>query len=67
MCFWGCLGSQSVLTHGSPKEIRAEIFRLAELFRIDGGFVLSPAKPLMDEMPLDKAVAVIEALSELNG
>jgi len=64
--FWGCLGSQSVLTSGSPAEIRNEIIRLRDLFKADGGYILAPAKPLFDEMPLDKAVAVVEGLSELN-
>ena len=63
--FWGCLGSQGILTHGSPTEIKAEIKRLAELFRKDGGYVLAPAKALVDEMDIDRAVAVIEALAEL--
>ena len=64
--FWGCLGSQGILNSGTPAEIRTEIFRLANLFKNDGGYVLAPTKPLMDEMPVEKAVAVIEALSELN-
>ena len=66
MSFWGCLGSQGILNHGTPQEIRAEIFRLHELFKHDGGYVLAPAKPLVDEMCIDRAVAVIEALAELN-
>jgi uroporphyrinogen decarboxylase len=64
--FWGCLGSQGILNKGTPKEIEQEIKRLAELFKKDGGFVLAPAKPLVDEMDIDKAVAVIETLSGLN-
>ena len=64
--FWGCLGSQSILHNGSPEEIRREIFRLRDLFKEDGGYILAPAKPLFDEMPLDKAVAVVDALSHLN-
>ena len=67
LSFWGCLGSQSVLTHGSPGEIRREIFRLAELFKEDGGYILAPAKDLFDEMPIEKAAAVVEALAEING
>ncbi|MCL2351443.1 MAG: hypothetical protein FWC55_02805 [Firmicutes bacterium] len=67
LSFWGCLGSQSVLTHGSCAEIRAEILRLAELFREDGGYILAPAKELFDEMPTEKAVTVVETLAELNG
>jgi uroporphyrinogen decarboxylase len=65
--FWGCLGSQSILHNGSPSEIRTEIQRLARIFQKDGGYVLAPAKPLFDEMPIDKAVAVVETLSDLNG
>ena len=63
--FWGCLGSQSVLDSGTPSEIRAEIFRLANLFKEDGGYILAPAKPLFNETPIEKAVAVVEALAEL--
>ncbi|MCL2363691.1 MAG: hypothetical protein FWC71_03400 [Defluviitaleaceae bacterium] len=66
MSFWGCLGSQGILCHGTPKEIETEIKRLHHLFKDDGGFVLSPAKPLMDEMHVDQAIAVIETLGELN-
>ncbi len=65
--FWGCLGSQGILTHGTPQEIRAEIFRLADIFHKDGGYILAPAKPLPDEMPLEKAIAVIETLRDING
>jgi len=67
MAFWGCLGSQGVLNTGTVKEINSEIKRLHELFKDDGGYVLAPAKPLFDEMEVDRAVAVIEALAELNG
>jgi len=67
LSFWGCLGSQGILNSGTPKEIRAEIFRLHNLFKDEGGFVLAPAKPLMDEMDIDRAAAVVETLSELGG
>ena len=66
MSFWGCLGSQGILAKGTPKEISAEIKRLHNLFKEDGGFILAPAKPLMDEMNVDCAVAVIETLAEFN-
>jgi len=66
MSFWGCLGSQSILDTGTPAEIAKEIKRLHNLFKDDGGYVLAPAKPLFDEMDLDKAIAVIEALGELG-
>ena len=65
--FWGCLGSQSVLHSGTPDEIHDEIIRLAKIFQKDGGFVLAPAKPLVDDMAIEKAAAVVETLSQLNG
>ena len=67
MSFWGCLGSQSLLTSGTPAEISREIKRLNNLFKEDGGYILAPAKPLLDEMDLDRALAVVETLAELNG
>ena len=67
MSFWGMLGSQGILKHGSPDEIRREIFRLRDLFRESGGHILAPSKPLMDEMEIEKAAAVIDTLSELDG
>lgn len=66
LSFWGCLGSQGILAHGTPGEIRNEIIRLHNLFKNDGGFILAPAKPLMDEMAVESAVMVIETLAELN-
>jgi uroporphyrinogen decarboxylase len=63
--FWGCLGSQGMLNSGTPAEINSEIKRLAKLFREDGGYILAPAKPLVDEMDINKAVAVIETLAEI--
>ena len=66
LSFWGCLGSQGILTHGTPGEIRTEIFRLANLFKESGGYVLSPSKSLPNEMPVEKAIAVINALHDIN-
>ena len=67
MAFWGCLGSQGILAKGTPAEISREIKRLHNLFKADGGYIMAPAKPMMDEMNLDSAVAVIETLAALNG
>ena len=64
--FWGCLGSQGLLFRGSPAEIKAEVLRLHNLFKEDGGFVLMPAKPLQDGMPLENAVAAVEAFEGLG-
>ena len=66
MSFWGCLGSQGVLNTGTPADIVKEIKRLHQLFKEDGGYVMAPAKPLLDEMNIESAVATIEALADLS-
>lgn len=62
--FWGCLGSQSTLPHGTPAEIRRQVRRLREEMGAGGGYILSPAKPLQPETPTENAVAAVEACLE---
>ena len=61
--FWGCLGSQSTIPHGTPDEIRAEVGKLRREMGKGGGFILSPAKPLQPGTSLENAVAVVEAFT----
>jgi len=60
---WGGLGTQHVLPFGSPQEVRDEIRRLIEELGRGGGYILAPAKPLMEDVPTENAVAVIEEFS----
>jgi uroporphyrinogen decarboxylase len=60
---WGGLGTQRLIPFGAPAEIRQEVARLrAELGR-GGGYILAPAKPLMEEVPTQNAAAVVEAFT----
>lgn len=59
--FWGCLGSQSLIPHGRPRDIRAEICKLRQEMGRGGGYILAPAKPFQPGTPIENAVAVIEA------
>ena len=62
--FWGCLGSQSTIPHGTPDEIREEVRRLKREMGREGGYILAPAKPLQPGTPTENAVAVVEAFTE---
>jgi uroporphyrinogen decarboxylase len=62
--FWGCLGSQSTIPHGTPDEIKAEVARLCSELGSRGGYILAPAKPLQPETPTENAVAILEAFTE---
>jgi len=59
--FWGCLGSQSTIPHGSPDEIHREVNRLCHEMAKGGGYILAPAKDLQPETPTENAVAIVEA------
>jgi uroporphyrinogen decarboxylase len=63
---WGGLGTQQVLPFGSPQEVRDEIHRLIKEFGKGGGYILAPAKPLMEDIPAENAAAVIEEFAQLQ-
>ena len=61
LSFWGCLGSQSTIPHGTPDEIRGEVAHLCSEMGAGGGYVLSSAKELQPGSPVENAVAVFES------
>ncbi len=62
MALIGGLGTQSVLPQGTPEEVRAETERLLREMGRGGGYVIGPAKPLMEDVPTENAVAFIETV-----
>ncbi len=61
--FWGGLGSQSTIPHGTPEDNRREVLDMLEVFR-DGGYILAPAGAIPTEAPVENVVAIIEAAKE---
>lgn len=66
LTFWGGLGSQSIIPHGTPEELRREIRHLAAHMRKGGGYILSCAKPLQPGTPTANAVAILEEFTALG-
>lgn len=58
---WGGLGTQHLLPFGTPQEIRAEAERLRRELGAGGGYVFTSSKPVMREVPIANAVAMLEA------
>ena len=67
ICFEGGIGTQELLPRGTPEQIRAEIARLCREVGRGGGFILSPTKPIMPDVPTENAVACVEAILEQAG
>jgi uroporphyrinogen decarboxylase len=60
ICLWGGLGTQRLLPFGTPQEIRKEARRLKRELGRNGGYIFSSAKPILPEVPVENAVALIE-------
>jgi uroporphyrinogen decarboxylase len=61
LSLWGGLGTQRLLPFGSPQEILEEVSRLRNQIGRGGGYILSPAKPILPEVPLENVLAVLQA------
>ncbi|MGC9318190.1 MAG: uroporphyrinogen decarboxylase family protein [Armatimonadota bacterium] len=62
IAFEGGIGTQEQLPRWRPEEIRAEIRRLVREIGRGGGFIISPTKPIMPDVPTENAVACIEEI-----
>ncbi|MGI5816483.1 MAG: uroporphyrinogen decarboxylase family protein [Armatimonadota bacterium] len=65
--FEGGIGTQELLPRARPEAIRAEIERLCAQIGRGGGFIISPTKPIMPDVPTENAVACVEAILRQAG
>lgn len=64
IAFWGGVGSQSTMSHGTPEDVRAEIRHLIETVGTGGGYICSPAHAIEPEVPLENIDAFVEAVEK---
>lgn len=57
---WGGLGTQEILPFGTPEDIRGEVRKLKAEMGRGGGYIFSSSKPIMDDVPIANAVALVE-------
>jgi len=57
---WGGLGTQRLLPFGTPEEVRSEVRTLKQELGKNGGYVFSSSKPIMWDVPVENAVALVE-------
>ncbi len=60
LCFHGALDIQTVLSSGTPDQVRAEVNRLCKVLGPGGGFILAPTNNIMPETPLENILALYE-------
>jgi len=56
--FWGGIDTQDLLVNGFEADIRREVGRILDIFGTDGGYILSPAHCIQDDVPPANVIAV---------
>ena len=66
--FWGggC-NTRSVLNHGTPEDVRANVLQNLEVFAPGGGFVFNQEHNIMPDVPAVNIMAMYDAIKEFNG
>ena len=64
LAFWGGVGSQSTMSHGTTEEVKAEVKLCMDTLGRNGGLILSPAHFVEPESPLENIDAFMEAVEE---
>lgn len=59
--FHGTIGTQTTMPFGTPKEVRAEVFKNLDIAGKKGGLLVSPTHLLEPEVPWENIKAYIEA------
>ena len=61
LCLVGGISTQRSLPFGKPKQVRADVAECLERMAPGGGYVMAPAKAIMAGVPLENAIALIDA------
>jgi len=67
LSFWGAVDTQKLIMSATPGELKAAIFRLAQVLGRDGGYVLAPTHNIQPDVPCENVAAMLEAFAEIRG
>jgi uroporphyrinogen decarboxylase len=58
--FWGGIDTQNLLPHGSPGDVEATVARILSIMGPNGGYILSPAHCIQQDVPAANIAAIFE-------
>ena len=64
LVFWGAIDTQDVLPHGSPQQVKEEVWKRMDDLSADGGYVLACVHDIQEEVSPENICAVFEAADE---
>jgi uroporphyrinogen decarboxylase len=66
LAFCGAIDTQHVLPNGTPAEVRAEVHRAIATLGPGGGYLLSAVHTVMNEVPAENLLAMVDAALEFG-
>ena len=64
--FCGAVDTHRVLPFGTPDEVRAEVKRVIGALGLGGGFMLGGVHTIMDDVPAENVLAMVDAVEEFG-
>ena len=63
LCFYGGIGTQDVLPHGTVDEVKADAREKIRILGESGGYILAPAHAVQADVPMENILALIEVMN----
>lgn len=64
LVFMGGIDTQFVLPYASPDEVRAHVRQVVRTLGRDGGYIIAPSQEIMNDVPIENIVAMIQTIRE---
>jgi uroporphyrinogen decarboxylase len=68
--FWGGIDTQKLLPRGTAAEVEEDVFRILKIMGRNGGYILSPAHCIQQDVPVENIAAIYTSAKKyyrLNG
>jgi len=66
LVFCGAIDSQHILPYGTPQQVREEVRRVIGLLGSGGGYMLAAVHTIMNEVPAENILAMVDAALEFG-
>jgi uroporphyrinogen decarboxylase len=66
LTFCGAIDTQRILPRGTPDEVRAEVRRVIEILGPGGGYMVSSVHSVMNDVPAENILAMVDAVEEFG-
>jgi len=64
--FCGAIDTQKILPYGTPEQVRQEVKRVINILGKDGGYMLATVHTVMNEVPPENILAMVDAVEEFG-